>query len=67
VAFNRAFDAAHLVWTRYAARTGVDTVSVAIEQPASPARDNVAKVEFFFYAAQLNAPSRPRLGASAKP
>jgi len=63
VAFNRAFDAAHVVWTRYAARTGVDTVSVAIVQPASLPRDTVTRVEYFFHAAQLNARSRPRLGA----
>jgi hypothetical protein len=63
VSFNRAFDAAHLVWTRYAAQTGVDTVSVAIEQPTTVARDTVTRVEYFFYPAQLNARSRPRLGA----
>jgi hypothetical protein len=58
IQFDRAYDIARLVWDRYGASKGVDTVSV--RTTFTPLRTQ----EYFFYPEQLTARERPRLGSA---
>ena len=61
VQFDRAYDVACLLWDRYGAASGVDTISV--RRTGTDARAAPQQVaEYFFYPRQLTARERPRLG-----
>jgi len=63
VQFDRAYDVARLVWDRYGAAEGVDTVSVRTAfVPRDAAPGTAGRQEYFFYPSQLTAGERPRLG-----
>jgi hypothetical protein len=61
VRFDRAYDIARLVWDRYGAGTGVDTVSVREVSITGEVRRTE---EYFFYPRQLTSRERPHFRAT---
>jgi len=58
IRFDRAYDVAQLVWERYGAALGIDTISVRRVVPfpgAAAGAPPMRSEEFFFYPAQLGA------------
>jgi hypothetical protein len=62
VRFDRAFDVARLLWDRYGAAAGVDTISIRSTTPSPYGGDPARVEEYFFYPEQLADRDRPRLG-----
>jgi hypothetical protein len=62
VRFDRAYDVARLLWDRYGAAAGVDTISIRSTTPSLYGGDPARVEEYFFYPEQLGDRDRPRLG-----
>jgi hypothetical protein len=61
VRFGRAYDVAQLLWDRYGAAAGVDTISVRTTTPSAYGSEAARIEEYFFYPEQLTDRERPRI------